>query len=375
MKILNKISTIFIVAILLFSCSKDNDPTTDDPNSGGDTGSTAFNQDPGIGHEETNAEGVSIFRYRLKVDENSAEGDRLIVLLDAIKITDGIINKATIVDSEVDNGVAIRENSRILDVGSGFSGAPDVFNVLIDLELPGFGSSTTVTRRLYVTIEKIDTSDLEDYFVTSYDFDNSLAPSNTALFEDAESISVAYENNALKISDYDSTVRNILIPFDDEGVYYGSYTVSFDFKFTGTQTRTNADLIIGNSNGGLSALYDITINGVNRINTIEENAFLSASLDQQDVDNEEWFTYTGVYDSNALKVSHYINGVNQGSQDLFSPAFLFPQFPEIDGMRNFNLGTARDSPPLTIDDSFVGLIDNLKFYNKALSDAEVLNIQ
>jgi len=370
MKKLNLLIAFLSIGLLLFSCSKsDNsiDENSDD--------STGQNQDSGVIQGGTNDEGITVYKYRKKVDKNLSENTFFTSMRSVFKDDESSeITTFTLKETPVTDAIALNTTNGFLTVGNKFTDTADTFEIVVDATGRHFGASEDFTSRVYLTIEKIDTSVLEDYLVATYEFNNNLSPSNTTIFKDAQSINPTYENNALKISNYNSTVREVLNPKDNEGFYLGAFTVSFDFKYTGNQRDYAATMLTGPA---LTSGYRVLGSGTNRIQTFSEDAWLIADIAQQDVIDGEWFTYTGVYDYSGLIANHYIDGVKKSADDA-----LFHintrggvDVPTIDGLQNFLIGTDRTSASNLADDSFVGLIDNLKFYNKALSDAEVMEIQ
>ena len=85
---------------------------------------------------------------------------------------------------------------------------------------------------------------------------------------------------------------------------------------------------------------------------------ISAQYDSQFVNDDQWHFVVGVYDDNHDVVKHYVDGM------------LVSSYPEINSLPDYHI-------PLIIGDennhlyAFDGVIDEVRLYNQALSDAEI----
>lgn len=143
------------------------------------------------------------------------------------------------------------------------------------------------------------------------------------------------------------------------------------FSFRGESQGYNHFMGKGGQNGDYEWMWRIynstAVDGVSRSKRISfygfnlEGGLGAGSYFQDNLIENEWIFITGVFDGTNVKI--YKNGVLRDTDPLSGYSIIFQ-----DGTAPVRIGTS-DS-----DSFFKGSIDEVRIYNRALSDAEILEI-
>ncbi len=124
------------------------------------------------------------------------------------------------------------------------------------------------------------------------------------------------------------------------------------------KTTSSAAGIAHQHNGGPDGNFVFGLSQSGRFRFGRSATVISAQYDSQLVNDDQWHFVVGVYDDTHDVVKHYVDGV------------LVASYPELNTLPDYHI-------PMIIGDennhlyAFNGVIDEVRLYNRALSDAEI----
>ncbi|GEM_PF-5156699 len=197
----------------------------------------------------------------------------------------------------------------------------------------------------------VDNKEIKDSSENSNNGYNIRATYTDGKFGDA----LSFSNNYIVIPDSSSLKPKSAITLEAwiKPSQRNSWTkiISKDYRADGSWNNPYASYALAASNDNGKPYFDLTTNGV-----------ISSVIANTALENGKWYHVVGVY--NGTNMSIYINGVLENTTAKSGDIDYHAQTSDI------SIGTRS---PYTVSENFIGSIDEVNIYNRALTPAEILS--